>query len=193
MSDQLMRAAVELVKAANKMADEQLPEKLANIVKVHAGIAVGSAFIPIPGADVAAATANVWTMYVRINNELELPFTQNFAKSVGVAVATNLGTNVAAFLVGAMLLKFIPVIGTAGGIAIMGATIFGITVVAGIVYMNAISALLRRKPAEDISAEDAAAAAREAMADKSGLKAMFKEAKKDYDPKKDYKKDKPQG
>jgi uncharacterized protein (DUF697 family) len=153
----------------------------------NAGIAVGSAFIPIPGADVLAATGNIWTMYVRINKELELPFTDNFAKSVGVAVATNLGINVAALLMVAVLLKFIPIIGTAAGIAILGATIFGITVVAGIVYMNAISALLRQKPAEDISAEDAAEAARKAMANKKELKEMLKGAKKDYDPDKDYK------
>jgi hypothetical protein len=55
----LLKTAVELVEALNRMADKNLPKQLADLVKVHAAIAVGSALIPIPGVDVAATAANI--------------------------------------------------------------------------------------------------------------------------------------
>ncbi|NJO98941.1 MAG: hypothetical protein HC764_25545 [Pleurocapsa sp. CRU_1_2] len=63
---QLFQAAVSLVQALDKAADEHLPGKLSEIVKIHAGIGVGCIFIPVPGADLLAALGNTWTMYLRI-------------------------------------------------------------------------------------------------------------------------------
>lgn len=142
---QLFQVAAEVAKALNQTDDENLPGKLAGIVKLHAGIAVGSAFIPVPGADMAAAAVNIWTMYVRINKELELPFTENLVKSIATGVVTNLGAAAMTSMVIGSAFKFIPGLGSVGGAAVMGATIYGVTLTAGIIYMKALSKLLSNK------------------------------------------------
>lgn len=92
---QLTQAAFTLVQALNQVVDENLPGKLAGIVKVHAGIGVGCVFIPVPGADLFAAFGNTWTMYMRINRELDLPFTKSFVKSIATGILSNLASNAA--------------------------------------------------------------------------------------------------
>lgn len=178
---QLVHAAAELLKALHHYVDENLSEKLANIVKTHAGLAVAAVFVPIPGADLAAAAANTWTMYLRINNELGLKFSENAIKTIASGVATNIGGNVAVLLIGGAALKFIPGLGTLGGAAVMGATIYGVTIVAGIVYMRALAALANQK-GKDFSEADLKAATDRAMADKEEIKGMFQDARKEYKP-----------
>jgi uncharacterized protein (DUF697 family) len=176
----LIKAAMKLAQAADKIADQNLPEKLAEMVKLHAKIAVGSAFIPIPGADMAAAATNIWTMYVRINKELDLPFSENVIKSLAAGVATNVGSAAAGFIVVGSALKFIPGLGTVGGIALMAGTVYGVTIAAGIVYMNVIARLLEKQALENISEADLIAEAEREMQDKAALKDIIKSAKKDY-------------
>ncbi|MCA1990759.1 MAG: GTP-binding DUF697 domain-containing protein [Coleofasciculus sp. S288] len=177
---QLFQVAVGLAKALNQQADESLPGKLAGIVKLHAGIAVASAFIPVPGADIAAAAGNIWTMYVRINRELELPFSENLIKSIATGIVTNLG----AFAVGSMVVgsvfKFVPGLGSVGGAAVMGATIYGVTVAAGIIYMKAISKLLSTKNSGQVNEENLKTAVDEIMKDKQSVQTILKTAKEGY-------------
>ena len=56
--------AIDAYKKINDAAKYVLPEDIEKIVRKHAAIAVATAFIPIGGLDLVAATANVWTMYV---------------------------------------------------------------------------------------------------------------------------------
>jgi uncharacterized protein (DUF697 family) len=177
---QLYKAAAELAKAMTKVADENLPKKLAEIVKLHAKLAVASAFIPVPGADMAAAAANIWTMYVRINNELDLPFAENVMKSIAAGVATNIGGAAAAFMVAGSLVKFFPGVGSVGGAVVMSATIYAITIVSGIVYMKAITRLLQSKDATQINEEDLKAATDAVLKDKKAIKDTLKEARSEY-------------
>jgi uncharacterized protein (DUF697 family)/energy-coupling factor transporter ATP-binding protein EcfA2 len=177
---QLFQVAAEVAKALNRTADESLPGKLAGIVKLHAGIAVGSAFIPVPGADMAAAAANIWTMYVRINKELELPFTENLVKSIATGVVTNLGAAAMAYMVVGSAFKFIPGLGSVGGAAVMGATIYGVTVTAGIIYMKAISKLLSAKNSGQVNEENLKTAVDEIMKDKQSVQTILKTAKEGY-------------
>lgn len=180
----VLRAAIELCKAANKTIDEHLPEKLAGIVKTHSGLAVGSALIPIPGGDVAAAVANIWTMYIRINKELNLSFAEVALKSLAAGVLTNLAAYQAGMVIGGSLLKFIPGLGTVGGAVVMGATIYSVTLVSSIVYMTALTKLFKVKASGTFSSEDLKAATDEALKDKASLKAAMKEAKASYQPEK---------
>lgn len=181
MSDsELMRTAFELAKAVHDSADDHLPGKLAGIVKLHAGLAVGAAIIPVPGADMAAAAANIWTMYVRINNELNMPFAENAIKGIAAGVATNIGGAAAGMLVVGTVMKFVPGIGSVGGAAVMGATIYAVTIVSGIVYMKAITALLRRQNPNDITADEVRAAAEAEMQDKDAIKTILRDVKKGY-------------
>ncbi|MEI9851741.1 MAG: hypothetical protein WDN24_13850 [Sphingomonas sp.] len=183
MSDsELLRTAFDLAKAMHEVADEHLPEKLAGMVKLHAGIAAGTALIPIPGADIAAAATNIWTMYVRINKELNLPFAENAIKSIAAGVATNIGGAAAGLLVIGTAVKLFPGIGSIGGAALMAGTSYAITIVSGIVYMKAVTALLKRKSAGDISDADIREAAAREMRDKDALKEMMKDIRKNYKP-----------
>lgn len=176
----LMKAALELAKVLNQTVDEHLPQKLAGMVKLHAGLAVGSVLIPIPGADVAASAANIWTMYVRINKELNLPFGENIVRSIATGVATNIGANAAALLVVGSALKFIPGLGSVGGAAVMAGTVYAVTIAAGIVYMKAITHLLKKKTASSVSESDLKSATDEILRDKSELKDILKDAKANY-------------
>ena len=176
----LIKAAGELAKELDKAVDEYLPQKLAGIVKLHAKLAVGSAFIPIPGADIAAAGANTWAMYVRINKELNLPFSENVVKSLAAGVMTNVAAGAAALVVGASAIKLLPGLGTVGGIAVMATTIYALTIAAGIVYMKALTRLLRAKSADQITEADLKDAAHDVLKDKAAIRAIVKDAKKSY-------------
>lgn len=125
--------------ASSKMGLGSAPvEDIVKCVKLHAGIAVGAAWIPIGGLDLAALTGNVWTMYVRINKLLGIPFSENMMKSIGSAVMANLASNLA--MTGfAAAIKWIPGIGTITGGALMSAAVFATTVGAAWVYLMAIS------------------------------------------------------
>lgn len=179
---QLAQVALELVNIVNQAADEHLPGKLAGIVKLHAGIGVGCVFIPVPGADLVAAFGNTWTMYVRINRELELPFTQNLVKSLATGVVSNLTSNAAILAVFGFgsALKILPGAGTVASYALMSATVYGATIAAGYVYMKALAALLKNRSAGQVKEEDLKAAVAEVMADKATVQSIFKSAKESY-------------
>ena len=104
---QLLHVSEKLVKMLDETADNCLPKEIANVVKTHSKLAVGSAWIPVPGADVAAGAAVIWGMYVRINNKLGIPFGENIMKSIGSGVATNLASYLAMTGV-ASAIKIIP-------------------------------------------------------------------------------------
>lgn len=177
---QLLKSAIELAQALNRAVDESLPQKLAGIVRTHSALAVGSAFVPIPGADMAAAAANIWTMYVRINREINLPFKENFVKSVAAGVVTNIGSAAAGFIVVGSALKLMPGLGTFGGAVVMATTIYAVTTAAGVVYMKAVTKLLQSKKAGEFTEADLKAAADEVMKDKDTMKDIIKEGKAAY-------------
>lgn len=114
-----------------------LPDKIVDCIQVHAGLAVASAWIPVGGLDVAAMTANIWTMYVRINNLLGISFSENMMKSIGSAVTANFTSNLAVAGIGS-LLKYIPGIGTISGGVLMSAAMYGTTIGAAWIYLTAI-------------------------------------------------------
>jgi uncharacterized protein (DUF697 family) len=175
----LLRAATDLVRAMNHVADENLPDKLAGIVKLHAGLNVGSMLIPVPGADMAAAAASIWTMYVRINKELSLPFAENALRSIATGVVTNLAGNVAGFLVVGTALKLIPGLGSLGGAAVMAGTAYAITIAAGIVYMKAITKVLASNAHGRVTPEEVTGAAAEMAADPA-MQEVLRAARKEY-------------
>ena len=88
----LLESSLKLVELMDLTADTYLPQEITDVVKLHSKLAVGSAWIPIPGADVAAGAANIWGMYIRINSKLGIPFGENIMKSIGSGVATNLAS-----------------------------------------------------------------------------------------------------
>ena len=174
----LLKASIKLVGAMDKVADKNLPKEIADVVKLHSKLALGSAWIPVPGADMAAGAASIWGMYVRINSKLGIPFGENVMKSIGSGVATNLASYVAMGTV-ASALKFVPGIGTLAGAAIMSASLYGLTMASGWVYLNALCALAEKK-GNNFSVSDISSAVNSMLKDKSAIKEFIDSAKKSY-------------
>lgn len=140
----LIHAAYDLVESLDKMADKTLPKEIADVVKLHSKLAVGSAWVPIPGADVAAGAANIWSMYLRINSKIGMKFGESILKTIASAVATNLASYTAVLAIGGAL-KFIPGIGSIGGAAIMSGALYAVTLASGYVYLKALTALINKR------------------------------------------------
>lgn len=133
-------AAKKVVAAYNKfnsVAVEVLPEDIEKIVLRHAKIAFATAFIPIGGLDVVAATANIWTMYVNINNALGLKFSDHLIKSLGSAIVSNIVQNVGLMAVIAAL-KWNP-LSWPVSVAILTSALYALTVVSGWIYLTALA------------------------------------------------------
>lgn len=177
-SHKLIHVANELVKLMDKAADDVLPEEIVEVVKLHSKIAVGSAWVPIPGADVAAGAANIWAMYIRINGKIGLSFKENVMKSIGSGVATNLASYIALSGV-ASALKFIPGVGSIGGALILSASLYAVTLASGYVYLQALCTMARKKGG-NISGEDLKNAVNDVLKEKEVIKDFIEEAKKDY-------------
>lgn len=176
--EELLRTAMELVRLMDMAADKTLPKQIVDIVKLHSKLAVGSAWIPVPGADIAAGAASIWGMYIRINKKINIPFGENVMKSIGVGVATNLISYVAMSGV-ASALKCIPGIGTITGGVIMSASLYAMTLVSGWVYLKALCTMVKRD-GMNLSAADLKEAVNQVLSDKAVIKRMFNMAKKEY-------------
>lgn len=174
----LLETCVELIKLLHKEADSRLPQEVANVVKLHSKLAVGSAWIPIPGADVAAGAANIWSMYIRINSKIGIPAKENIIKTVGAGVATNLTSYIAVSGV-ASAMKFIPGIGSLTGALVMSASLYAVTLASGFVYLKALTALARRK-GPDLNVSDIPGAVSEMLKEKGIIKEFIDSAKKEY-------------
>jgi uncharacterized protein (DUF697 family) len=159
---------------------DDVGSKIEEILLTHCGLTAASGLIPIPGVDIAASAANIWTMYLRLNKTLNISFGDNIIKTLASGVASNLGAVVAGTLIVGSLLKFIPVIGTIPGAAMVAATGFGVTYVAGLIYLNAIVALAERKGWSNITEQDLKKETEEKMKDKEAMKDMINSAKDLY-------------
>lgn len=179
-SDQkLLKAAVKLVKLMDKEAENLLPSEIVDVVKLHSKLAVGSAWVPVPGLDVAAGAATIWTMYGRINNKIGLPFGENVMKSIASGVATNLASYLAMSGV-ASALKFIPGFGTIGGAAIASVALYALTLASGYVYLEALCKLCEKKDLNHISINDVSESVNNVLSNNSEIKEFINEAKKEY-------------
>lgn len=173
----LLEVAVDLVKLLNKEADKRLPKELADAVKLHSTLAVGSAWIPVPGADVAAGAANIWGMYIRINTKIGIPVKENILKTIGAGVATNLASYMTTAGV-ASLLKLTGV-GYFMSAAIMSASLYAITLASGFVYLKALTTLAR-KSSGNLNISDIPKAVNDVLKEKNIIKEFIDSAKKEY-------------
>lgn len=178
VDDKLLKNAHKLVELMDKTADKVLPQEIVDVVKLHSKIAVGSAWIPIPGADIAAGAATIWGMYIRINSKLGIPFGENVMKSIGSAVATNLTSSLAMAGV-ASAIKFIPGIGSIGGAVLMSASLYAVTLASGWIYLQALCTLAEKK-AGNLSEKDLSNAVNDVLKDKEVIKDFVDSAKKTY-------------
>jgi len=155
----------------------QVADEIVNLIYGFAAAAAAAAFIPVPGLDVAAVTADMWIMYTQINRKLGISFSKNFMKSLGSAVIGNLTANLGYFAVGS-LLKFIPGVGSVVGGGLMAATVFGMTVAAGWVYLKALSKFYESGNKSESALKDAVSDI--LKDDQKGIKDAFAEGKRNY-------------
>ena len=141
------KKAIAAFKKIDSVASDVLPEDIEKIVLRHARIAVATGFIPIGGLDVAAATANVWPMYISINNAIGVKFSENIMKSVGSAVMANIVQNLGVMGIAA-LLKWNP-ISYPVSVAIMASILYALTIVSGWIYLKALANMAEQD--EDIN------------------------------------------
>lgn len=173
-----MHVAKELVVLMDKAAYATLPQEIVDVVKLHSKLAVGSAWIPVPGADVAAGAANIWSMYARINGKIGIPVKENILKSIGAGVATNLTGYIAMSGV-ASAMKFIPGIGSVGGALIMSASLYAVTLVSGWVYLEALCKMAKRNGGT-INPHDFKQAIDQVLSNKGLIKRLINTAKTEY-------------
>lgn len=175
---QLLKASIKLVQALDKGADKILPQQIVDIVKLHSKLAVGSSFIPVPGLDLAGAAGSIWSMYVRINNKIGIPFGENVVKSLASGVATNLASYVAVSGV-ASALKLIPGFGTVAGAIVMTAASYAATLASGWLYLQALT-IAAQKKGGSFTMDDISKAMKSLFQDKKAISDFVDAAKKDY-------------
>ena len=163
------------VRQIDKSLREDISDEIVNNIYGFAGGAVAASLVPVPGLDVALATADIWMMYARINNLLGISFSENMMKSIGSAVIANITANIGQMAVGSAL-KFIPGIGSFMGGALMGVTVFGTTVAAGWIYLKALCNFYGNGGTGDLEAS-----VRDVLEnDKDEIRNIIKEEKKNY-------------
>ena len=169
----VLSVAQDAIKAVGIMdgaSAKVLPEDIANLVNLRAKVAVVSAWIPIGGLDIAAATANVWSMYFKINKMLGLKFSENKVKSIASAVISNLVQNIA--LSGVMAgLKYVPGIGYVAAASVMSATLYALTQTSGWIYLKALSSMARND-------DDISSSVKRVLKDKESIDNFIKQNKK---------------
>ena len=175
---ELYEAAVALVTVLDKTAEQLLPQEIVDVVKLHSKLAVGSALIPVPGADVAAGAANIWTMYGRVNSKVGISIKDNVLKTIGSGVVTNLASYMAMAGLGSAI-KAIPGIGTVTGTALMSASLYAVTLASGYIYVKALT-LLANKGDGSIDITQIDAALKEILGNKEVIKNFIKAAKSDF-------------
>lgn len=156
------RTLIGLDKLSNQFVTDKLGEDMARIVRQHAiASTVASVASAIPGAGsvacVAAQTAAVYSMYVRMNNVLGIHLSKNIVKSIASAVIANIATNAITLIGGiaaSAALSMIPGAGSAASAVLMCGISYATVMIAGIVYAKTLSALAGSKRQIETMTED---------------------------------------
>jgi len=175
---ELYEAAAALVTVLDKTAEQLLPQEIVDVVKQHSKLAVGSALTPVPGADVAAGAANIWTMYGRVNSKVGINIRDNVLKAIGSGVITKLTSYMAMAGLGSVI-KAIPGIGTITGTALMSASLYAVTLASGYIYVKALT-LLANKGDGSIDISQIDSAVKEVFGNKEVIKRFVNAAKSDF-------------
>jgi uncharacterized protein (DUF697 family) len=182
----LMHTAHQLHKAIDVEMKGNLGEELADIIQTHAAIGAGGGLIPVPVVDLVVIVGNTWTMYVRINKAIGVPFADNLMKSIATGIAANIVSIIPGILlakIGGAVAKLFPGVGTAGGMLIDASVNYAIMIVMGIVYLKALTYVFESK--QPLTEQNLRTASKEAASDKGFVRDTYDEAKKSYKPKPD--------
>lgn len=189
MSDHhILHAAEKLVHALNKTVDENLPAEIAEIVKIHSAGAAASGLAAgwIPGAGGIAATGIcmgfIWSMYGRINSKIGLPLTENVIKSLGTAIATNLGAYFVGGLITSTIFSILPGLGSVGASVVVGGTSYALTLASGYVYLKVLTNLFLSGNDPTRMDVDSFKQAADSVVANENMKQVIADAKASYTP-----------
>ena len=174
----IAKEVTHLYKDLELFGSGEKARELSDVVKQHALLGIAAAMIPIGGLDYAALAANTWAMYARINKVVGVDFGENAMKSIASGVIANIVSLLPAAALGLAaegILKYIPGIGTIGGIAIGAVVNVGVMYAAGKVYLKALEKLLNS--GAPLTEDNISEAAKNAAKEKSFVSDSYKEGK----------------
>jgi uncharacterized protein (DUF697 family) len=111
----------------------QLSEK---IIRDHVLVGTGAGLIPIPIFDLVAAIGTQLNLIRKLAAVYDVPFSENRAKTAVTTLLGSLGGVGAGTFIASSLVKTIPVLGTALGIAGAGVTLGAFTFAVGKVFQQ---------------------------------------------------------
>lgn len=178
MSNLISNSAAELLRAMNQQ-DDKKREELAKSINNHSLNAAGCGFIPVPFADMAALTINVWHMYVKINDILGISFKDNALKSIASAAIANISGNILAVGV-ANILKAIPG-ANIPALVIAAAANYAICYSSAWVYLQVLTTIAKQQNGKiDLDTISPKTLKRYVKDNKDKQKDIAKEAKTEY-------------
>jgi uncharacterized protein (DUF697 family) len=127
-------AAADAPAAATFAAHGERERRALGIVRKYAPWAAGAGILPVPGVDLAAVLGVQMRMLAALAKEYDVPFRQQAAKSVVATLMAAVLQNTAAGGL-ASAIKFVPVLGSAVGIAALPALAAAGTFAVGKVFI----------------------------------------------------------
>lgn len=130
-----------------------------------------------------AQTALVWTLYVKINNIIELEMSDNTAKFIGSAILTNLSLNAGSLLLGyagAVAASFVPIFGQFTAAAIEATLGYTLIYVSAVLYLIFLTKVFQAKGKIEITGTKEEKEIIKGVIKNTSLKDLIKEAKNNY-------------
>jgi len=185
--NKILNTVLGLVKEIDGTIDKGLPEKLAQIVKIHAKGSAISSFVCgwIPGigglTSVIITSAFVWSMYARINTEVKLPTTQHLLKSILSGLGANIVVAVTASIISTAL-SFIPVFGSLASSVIQAIIGYTLVLASGLLYLKIMTNIFKAaKDPSSMSVADIKQLAK-AVTNHKDIQPLINETKTKYLP-----------
>lgn len=162
-----------------------ISETISHYALASAVASMLAAVIPGGGGLVAAlAQAGfVWATYVKINKTIGLSMSEETAKFLGNAIATNIITNFGALLVSHVLagiISLIPVAGSALAAASEAAIGYCLIYAASYIYLKLITRVVKPDGSINVSDKESTKKAIEEIMEREDMKGLFKEGAKQF-------------
>ncbi len=143
----------------------------------------GASFLPGIGGIISAGITIVaiWTMYVKINKDLEISISKNILKSLASALLTNIIGSVASLFLSFIcvkLLNFMPGLHIPAAM-LDGAIAYVIVFASAVLYIKLLTKLFCARKSFDLSKDDIPNITEEIIRETS-MKDLIKEAKESY-------------
>lgn len=162
-----------------------ISETISNYALASAVASMLAAVIPGGGGLVAALaqTGFVWATYVKINKTIGLSMSEETAKFLGNAIATNIITNFGALLVSHVLagiISLIPIAGTTLAAASEAAIGYCLIYAASYIYLKLVSRVVKPDGSINVSDKESTKKTIEEIMRREDMKGLFKEGAKQF-------------